>query len=78
VLEGELTLLVEGKAELRRAAKSHGHRTVQGPSAGEGCAGSARLLGIGGGDLRTQRWTVRRGRLEQLIDRRTPPLQISR
>jgi ATP-dependent DNA ligase len=30
------------------------------------------LLGIGGVDLRTQRWTVRRGRLEQLADRWTP------
>jgi len=35
------------------------------------------LLGIGGVDLGTQRWTVRRGRLEQLADRWTPPLQIS-
>ena len=34
------------------------------------------LLGIGG-VLRTQRWTVRRGRLEQLADRWTPPLQMS-
>ncbi|TDO27351.1 hypothetical protein EV643_1636 [Kribbella sp. VKM Ac-2527] len=35
------------------------------------------LLAIGGVDLRTQRWTVRRGRLEQLAARWALPLQLS-
>jgi hypothetical protein len=35
------------------------------------------LLAIGGIDLRTQRWSVRRGRLEQLAAAWSPPLQLS-
>jgi hypothetical protein len=31
----------------------------------------------GGIDLRTQRWTVRRQRLEQLAQRWVPPLQLT-
>ena len=35
------------------------------------------LLAIGGDDLRTQRWTARRKRLEQLAAPWTPPLQLT-
>jgi hypothetical protein len=35
------------------------------------------LLAIGGVDLRTQRWAVRRRRLEQLSAAWAPPLQLS-
>jgi ATP-dependent DNA ligase len=35
------------------------------------------LLAAGGIDLRAQRWTVRRQRLEQLAHRWTPPLQLT-
>jgi ATP-dependent DNA ligase len=35
------------------------------------------LLAIGGIDLRTQRWTVRRNRLEQLAAGWAPPLQLT-
>ena len=35
------------------------------------------LLAAGGIDLRTQRWTVRRQRLEQLARRWVPPLQLT-
>ncbi|MFI6827594.1 hypothetical protein ACIBG5_10875 [Kribbella sp. NPDC050241] len=35
------------------------------------------LLGVGGVDLRTQRWTVRRRRLEQLSKDWGPPLQLT-
>jgi ATP-dependent DNA ligase len=35
------------------------------------------LLAASGVDLRTQRWTVRRGRLEQLAANFSPPLQLT-
>jgi hypothetical protein len=80
VLDGELTMLVEGRLSFDALQR----RMVTAPSKARALVKAVPaalvafdLLGIGGVDLRTQRWTVRRGRLEQLADRWTPPLQIS-
>jgi hypothetical protein len=80
VLDGELTMLVGGRLSFDALQR----RMVSSPSKARALVKAVPaalvafdLLGIGGVDLRTQRWTVRCGRLEQLADRWTPPLQIS-
>ncbi|MBB5840208.1 ATP-dependent DNA ligase [Kribbella italica] len=80
VLDGELTMLVEGRLSFDALQR----RMVTSPSKAHALVKSVPaafvafdLLAVGGVDLRTQRWTVRRGRLEQLADRWRPPLQIS-
>jgi ATP-dependent DNA ligase len=80
VLDGELTMLVEGRLSFDALQR----RMVTAPSKAGALVKAVPaafvafdILAIGGVDLRTQRWTVRRGRLEQLADRWTPPLQIS-
>lgn len=80
VLDGELVILVGGRLSFdalqRRLVTGarNGRRLV---AAAPASYAAFDLLAIGGVDLRTQRWTVRRGRLEQLAARWVPPLQLS-
>jgi hypothetical protein len=69
------------QAQLRRASAAPGHRPLEGRglvAAAPASYVAFDLLAIGGVDLRTQRWTVRRGRLEQLAARWALPLQWAR
>jgi hypothetical protein len=77
---GELVILVDGRLSFDALQR----RLVTAPSKARALVAAAPasyvafdLLAIGGIDLRTQRWTVRRGRLEQLAARWALPLQLS-
>jgi ATP-dependent DNA ligase len=79
VLDGELVILVDGRLSFdalqRRLVTSpaKARQLVTAVPAGH-MAFDLLTIGI---DLRTQRWTTRRRRLEQLAKTWTPPLQIS-
>ncbi|MET7284180.1 ATP-dependent DNA ligase [Kribbella sp. NPDC005582] len=80
VLDGELVILVDGRLSFDALQR----RLVTSPAkAGPLIASTPAsyvafdLLAIGGVDLRTQRWTVRRRRLEGLAEAFVPPLQLT-
>ncbi|HWD83249.1 MAG TPA: ATP-dependent DNA ligase [Kribbella sp.] len=80
VLDGELVILVEGRLSFDALQ----HRLVTSPAKARPLVASTPasyvafdLLTIAGVDLRTQRWTVRRTRLEALAKTWVPPLQLS-
>jgi ATP-dependent DNA ligase len=80
VLDGELVIMVDGRLTFDALQQ----RLVTAPrnvrrlvAAAPASYAAFDLLAIGGLDLRTQRWTVRRGRLEQLAAGWVPPLQLS-
>lgn len=76
VLDGELLMLVEGRLSFDALQR----RLVTAPAKARRLVGAVPasyvafgLLAVAGVDLRTQRWTVRRGRLEQLAGSFSPP-----
>ncbi|HEY3561770.1 MAG TPA: ATP-dependent DNA ligase [Kribbella sp.] len=80
VLDGELVILVDGRLSFDALQR----RLVTSPAKARGLVAATPasyvafdLLTIGGVDLRTQRWTVRRTRLEALAKPWVPPLQLS-
>ena len=81
VLDGELVIL---GADGRLSFDALQQRLVTSPAKARGKAADRPasfaafdLLAAGGIDLRTQRWTVRRQRLEQLAHVWVPPLQLT-
>jgi ATP-dependent DNA ligase len=81
VLDGELVIL---GADGRLSFDALQQRLVTGPAKARAKAAELPasfaafdLLAAGGVDLRTQRWTVRRQRLEQLARDWVPPLQLT-
>ena len=78
-INGELVIVVDGRLSFDALQR----RLVTTPSKARSMVAAPAsymafdLLAIGGVDLRTQRWTVRRGRLEQLAARWALPLQLS-
>ncbi|MGZ0153747.1 ATP-dependent DNA ligase (plasmid) [Kribbella sp. WER1] len=80
VLDGELVVYVDGRLSFDELQ----HRLATGRRTGRrGVAGRPAsyvafdVLAVAGVDLRTQRWTVRRQRLEQLATSWRPPLQLT-
>jgi ATP-dependent DNA ligase len=80
VLDGELTILVDGRLSFDALQR----RLVTSPAKARTLVATVPaafvafdLLAAGGVDLRTQRWTVRRTRLERLAESWAPPLQLS-
>ena len=80
VLDGELVMLVDGRLSFDALQR----RLVTAPAKARRLVGAVPasyvafgLLAVAGVDLRTQRWTVRRGRLEQLAGSFSPPLQLT-
>ena len=81
MLDGELVIL---GADGRLSFDALQQRLVTSPAKARGKAAvlpasfaAFDLLAAGGIDLRTQRWTVRRQRVEQLAQRWVPPLQLT-
>ncbi|WP_406057488.1 hypothetical protein [Kribbella sp. NBC_00889] len=81
VLDGELVIL---GADGRLSFDALQQRLVTSPAKARAKAAQVPaayaafdLLAIGGVDLRTERWTVRRQRLEQLARSWVPPLQLT-
>lgn len=70
VLDGEVVAFVDGKLDFHALQRGR----VASPPA---LFMAFDLLAIAGVDLRTQRWSVRRARLEQLASPWSPPLQLS-
>lgn len=80
VLDGELVILVDGRLSfdaLQRRLVTSPAKARQMVAAVPAGYMAFDLLTLGGVDLRTQRWTTRRRRLEQLATTWTPPLQVS-
>ncbi|WP_405065021.1 hypothetical protein OG558_23995 [Kribbella sp. NBC_01510] len=80
VLDGELVILVDGRLSFDASQR----RLVTAPSKARRLVASVPasyaafdVLAVGGVDLRTQRWSVRRSRLEQLAAGWSAPLQVS-
>jgi ATP-dependent DNA ligase len=80
VLDGELVILVDGRLSFDALQR----RLVTSPAKARPLIASTPasyaafdLLAVGGVDLRTQRWTARRRRLEDLAQGWVPPLQLS-
>jgi ATP-dependent DNA ligase len=80
VVDGELCIFLEGHLDFDALQK----RLVTGPAKVRSLVAAQPatfmafdLLAAGGVDLRMQRWTVRRGRLEQLAEAWAPPIQLT-
>jgi ATP-dependent DNA ligase len=80
VVDGELVIMVDGRLSFDALQR----RLVTTPAKAREMVASIPasyvafdLLAYGGFDLRTQRWTTRRARLEQLAERWRLPLQLS-